>query len=195
MKKLKWTSLALALIVSMGAVSCMSTAERERMAEIERIANLEEVLKNELAEQIRSEDAQVYRHEGMLVVSLNEKFLFDGESATLKESYSDRLLKVANILKQAPGKMIRVVGHTAVWDSQTWESSWDLGAQRAVNVVRFLQQQGGLDPEQLVASTLGQYQPIATNSNEPGRQKNRRVEIILMDRNIFDVRYLQEMDR
>lgn len=193
MKKWKWTSLALLLIVSMGAISCMSTAEHARRDEIRRIANLEEVLKNELAEQIRSEDAQVYRYEGMLVVSLNEKFLFDGESATLKESFTDRLLKVANILKQAPEKVIRVVGHTAVWDSQTWASSWDLGAQRAVNVVRFLQEKGGLDPQKLVASTLGQYQPIATNTSEPGRQKNRRVEIILMDRNIFDVRYLQEM--
>jgi chemotaxis protein MotB len=195
MKKWKWIFLAGLVIAAMATTSCMSTPDQAKAIENKRIADLEDSLKKELADQLGSEDAMIYRYKEMLVISLNEKFLFDGESATLRAGSTDRLLRVANILKQEPNKIIRVVGHTAVWKSTTWDSSWELGGLRAVNVVRFLQNRGGISPQQLVASTLGEYQPIATNADEVGRQRNRRVEIILMDADIFDVRDLQRIAR
>jgi chemotaxis protein MotB len=63
-------------------------------------------------------------------------------------------------------------------------TNWELGAARAVNVVRFLQRESGIDPLRLSAVSYGQYRPIATNKTEQGKAKNRRIEIILIDRDL-----------
>lgn len=52
--------------------------------------------------------------------------------------------------------------------------------------MRFLQDEGGVEPERLIASGRGEYSPVAPNDTPEGRQKNRRIEIILMDKNILE---------
>jgi len=196
MKKLTSIIVAVFLAGIAGLVSCVSPAVTSDLAkerEIQRLAEIEASLKKELADLIKSDGIVIYRYENILIVSVNEQFLFDGESATLKDTFAPRLKKLVNILKQVPEKIIRVVGHTAVWTSKKWPSSWDLGAQRSVNVVRFLQEEAGVDPRILIATTRGEYQPFAGNDNEADRQKNRRVEFILMDREIFDTADLQKV--
>ena len=49
-----------------------------------------------------------------------------------------------------------------------------------MNVVRFLQEDAGLDPESLSATGLSEYRPRETNETDEGRQKNRRIEILLV---------------
>jgi chemotaxis protein MotB len=65
-----------------------------------------------------------------------------------------------------------------------YPTNWELGAVRAVNVVRFFQKESGIDPLRMSAVSYGPYRPIASNKSEEGRAKNRRIEIILIDRDL-----------
>jgi len=64
-----------------------------------------------------------------------------------------------------------------------YPTNWELSVARATNVVRFLQDVG-VPPERLVASGRGEYDPVASNDTPEGRQKNRRIEIMLIDQSL-----------
>ena len=59
-------------------------------------------------------------------------------------------------------------------------NNWDLSALRASSVVQVLQNRFGVDPSRLSAAGRGEYRPIADNSTDSGRQRNRRTEIIII---------------
>jgi chemotaxis protein MotB len=59
-------------------------------------------------------------------------------------------------------------------------TNWELSTGRATEVVRYLQETGGIDPHLLSATGYGEYQPVAPNNTEEGKHKNRRIEIILL---------------
>jgi chemotaxis protein MotB len=58
-------------------------------------------------------------------------------------------------------------------------SNWELSTARASAVVRFFQQEGGIQPKRLAARGYSYYRPVVPNDTEKGRQQNRRIEIIL----------------
>jgi chemotaxis protein MotB len=59
-------------------------------------------------------------------------------------------------------------------------TNWELSVARAVAVVRFLQEKGGIQPKRLSARGYSYYRPVAPNESEEGRRQNRRIEIILI---------------
>ena len=63
-------------------------------------------------------------------------------------------------------------------------TNWELSADRATNIVRHLQTLG-LDPSMLVAEAFGQYHPIASNETPEGRRKNRRINIVIEDSDLY----------
>jgi chemotaxis protein MotB len=104
----------------------------------------------------------------------------------LKAGGKDVLKKVGDALKGYENKIIRVVGHTdnvpvAKSLQATFPSNWELSVARATNVVRYLQEVG-VPPERMVPSGRGEYDPVAPNDTPEGRQKNRRIEIMLIDK-------------
>jgi chemotaxis protein MotB len=109
----------------------------------------------------------------------------------LRAEFEPVLRKIAETFARFPDRVIRVEGHTAVAPSR-WRSSWDLGAARAVAVVRFLQEKAGVEPSRLLAISFGEFRPRASNSSEALRQKNRRVELVLVDRPLYQVQELIE---
>jgi chemotaxis protein MotB len=58
-------------------------------------------------------------------------------------------------------------------------TNWELSTARATNVVRFLETEGGIPGDQLVAAGFASYRPAASNQSEAGRRRNRRIEMIL----------------
>jgi chemotaxis protein MotB len=58
-------------------------------------------------------------------------------------------------------------------------NNWDLSALRASSVVQYLQDHYGINPKRLTAGGRGEYNPIATNDTELGKQRNRRTQIII----------------
>jgi flagellar motor protein MotB len=162
--------------------------------EAQRLAAIEKELKEGLADLIAAGEVDVYLFAGVLVININDKFLFDPDSAAVKKEFYPRLTKLAEIFKKVPDRDIRIEGHTASGIPSKWSSSWELGAMRAVNVVRFLQEKAGIDPQRIRAVSLGEYRPLATNKTEDSRKKNRRVSIVLINRDLFDINQLQPVD-
>lgn len=149
----------------------------------------EELVKG-LSSEVEKGQLQVRQYQNMLAVDLAEQVFFDSGRATLKSGGKDVLKKVGAALKGYENKIIRVVGHTddvplAKSLQATFPTNWDLSVARATNVVRFLQEVG-VPPERMVAAGRSQYDPVAPNETPEGRQKNRRIEIMLIDKALAD---------
>lgn len=107
-----------------------------------------------------------------------------GEAAIKPESYKvlDQLIEY--LRTSGDERLIRVEGHADNVEigptlKSRYPSNWELSKARASGVVRYLVEKGGLDSARLSAVGYGDSQPSATNANEEGRTKNRRVEILL----------------
>lgn len=116
-----------------------------------------------------------------VVIHFTDHVLFDTGKAELKPQAREILAVLARELKDLP-QAIRVEGHTdnVPIHNALYPSNWELSAARAVGVVRFLIETGGLDPRRLSAVGYGEYRPIASNETEEGRARNRRVDIVLL---------------
>jgi len=101
--------------------------------------------------------------------------LFETGKATLKPESMEEIQKVADYMKKNPSARFEVQGHT---DNQGSDKVNDpLSQQRAEAVVKALEQQG-VDPFNLRPVGKGSHEPVADNSTDEGRAKNRRVEFI-----------------
>jgi chemotaxis protein MotB len=128
---------------------------------------------------------QVRFRRGRMIVEMPAQVLFPSASATLSEDGSAALREVAGILRNFRNKHFIVAGHTdnipIGGPGAEFDNNWDLSTARAVHVTQALIR-FGLLPRQLVAAGYAEYDPIASNTSPQGRQKNRRIEIILEPR-------------
>ena len=141
-----------------------------------------------LSKEVEKGQLQVRQYKNMLAVDLAEQIFFDSGKATLKKGGKEVLKKVGDALKGYENKIIRVVGHTdnvpvAKSLQTTFPSNWELSVARATNVVRYLQEVG-VPPERMVPTGRAEYDPMAPNDTPEGRQKNRRIEIMLLDKGL-----------
>lgn len=118
---------------------------------------------------------------GTITVTLPNAILFDSGKEILKSATSRELDHIYSVLQQKyAGKPIDVVGHTDTdpIKKSKWKDNWELSAQRALTVARYLIKQG-IDEERIRAVGCGESKPIASNANAAGKAKNRRVEIVV----------------
>ena len=101
--------------------------------------------------------------------------------ATLKTELKTAIAKLAGILLIMPEHRVRIEGHTDSTGSE--EYNLKLSTERAQSVLGFLAEEG-IDDSRLKAVGYGLTRPIAENDTREGRQKNRRVEIIISDQEI-----------
>ena len=116
--------------------------------------------------------------EGGISIILPESLLY--QSGSVDIIHKDMLRKLGQKLKTT-ARSIRVEGHT---DSipvanRSFPSNWELSTQRAVNTVKFLVNECGIDPINLSAAGYGDSRPIASNDSPEGRALNRRVNMIV----------------
>jgi len=121
---------------------------------------------------------------GKLTVNMVDAILFDSGKAEVKPEGQAILQKIISILKDVKDKAIRTEGHTDNVPiigmlAKKYPTNWELSAARAINVTRYLQEQG-IDPAHLSAVAYGEYKPVAANDTPEGKAKNRRIEIILV---------------
>jgi chemotaxis protein MotB len=153
------------------------------LAEIQRA---HDELEKALQEEIKQGEVAINNSEGQLSLDVNEKILFGSGDALLSDKGKEVLKRVGETLIKFPEKVLMIGGHTdAVPISgkliKQFPTNWDLSAARAINVVRFLQDESKIPGERLVAAGYSQYRPTAPNSTPAGRRKNRRIEIALVD--------------
>jgi chemotaxis protein MotB len=158
------------------------TAQKDE--EIGRLRGTYDSLVKNLEGEIAKGQIKVQQIQDRLSVQMVEKVLFDSGKADIKPEGREVLSKVAGVLASVTDKQIRIEGYT---DSvpispalqKQFPTNWELSAQRATTVVRFLQEKGGLDGKILSAVGYGPYRPIADNTTNEGRAENRRIEIVL----------------
>lgn len=130
----------------------------------------------ELQRQIDTLEAEAT--ERGLVLTLGD-VLFATGSAEIQGGTNQNLEKLANFLKQYPERQVLIEGHTDNVGSATFNQT--LSRQRAESVRRFLINRG-IDSSRLSVSGYGFERPVASNDTAMGRQQNRRVEVVIENR-------------
>lgn len=156
------------------------TKLQDELSELER-AKLE--LENRMRNEISDKEVKVEMMERGLVITFVAEVLFDSGKAVLKGDSLNKLEKVSNVLNTTVRELnVGIEGHTdnVPIKYSGWKSNWELSTARALSVVHYLVEEEGLDPTRLSATGYGEYHPIADNSTKEGRQKNRRVEIVIL---------------
>ena len=120
-------------------------------------------------------------HEG-LVISLQEIGFYDSGSATLKPGSLPTVAKIAELLGNRQ-EFIRVEGHTdnVPIHNAAFKSNWDLSTSRATGMIDLLINHFGFQPQRLSAAGYAEYHPIASNSSPETRGQNRRVDIVILN--------------
>jgi chemotaxis protein MotB len=122
---------------------------------------------------------EVHSENGVVYVDMKDNLLYKSGSAKLSEDGKKALANLASVLNEMPKLKVIVVGNTDTMHVKGVADNWSLSTERANGVVRTLVRDYQVDPSRLTAAGQGKFQPIADNSTEEGRAKNRRTEIVL----------------
>lgn len=116
-----------------------------------------------------------------LIIRFTDQVLFDSGKAVIKNEAREIMMSIGKILKESK-KYIRVEGHTdnVPINTSKYPSNWELSTARAVNVVKFFIEDTGISPGSLSAAGYGEYHPIDPNDSSENRQKNRRVDVVIL---------------
>lgn len=147
------------------------------------LAEREAELRLRLEADITNQSAEVVLDGSRLSVRVLDSILFDSGEAGIRPSGQAVLDRLAPVLI-AGEEFVRVEGHTDDIPvgprlNTRYYSNWELSAARASAVVRYFQNRHGMPPERLEAVGRAQYFPAAPGDTPEGRQRNRRVEIVL----------------
>ena len=138
-----------------------------------------------LQKEISSKEVRVTEDKRGIVVSLASDFFFGSGKADFSDSAESVLKKLYGLFSSTPNN-IRIEGHTDDMPiilgsslSQRFPSNWELSSQRAVNVLKFLEQLG-IDRKRLSAAAFADTRAVKPNDSYEGRAYNRRVEIVIL---------------
>lgn len=122
-----------------------------------------------------------------VTIRFADQVFFDLGKADLKPEAIRILDNIAPLLRDLPNP-IRVEGHTDNWPIRTaqFPSNWELSVHRATNVVRYLIEEKGFDPQKLSAVGYAEYRPLRPNDTAENRALNRRVDIVIMNIELWD---------
>ena len=151
--------------------------------------SLNRVLTNNLTrslskEELKEVDVQVLK--GVVYISLADNMLYKSGSYEINDRAEETLGKIAKIIMDYSDYDVLIEGNTDNVPINTTAASmknirnnWDLSALRASSVVQYLINRFGVAPKRLTAGGRGEFNPIASNDTELGRQRNRRTQIII----------------
>lgn len=153
----------------------VSSEENEEFKKIlEQINNF--VKENELEKSIT-----LKLDERGLLIRFLDTVLFDSGKADIKDDAKFIINMISDVIKESD-KSIRVEGHTDNVPINTgkFPSNWELSTARAVNVVKYIIELKDIEPWRISAAGYGEYHPIDTNDTSEGKQRNRRVDIVIL---------------
>lgn len=135
-------------------------------------------------DELKEVDVQVLK--GVVYISLADNMLYQTGSYEVNSRAEQTLSKIAKIISDYKDYDVLVEGNTDDVPINTSNakmknirSNWDLSCLRAASVVQYLQDHFGVNPKRLTAGGRGEYNPIASNDTELGKQRNRRTQIII----------------
>ena len=155
----------------------MEAAEAEQL---EASAELAEQIEEALEEGEIDNMVSLNYTSQFVQLTIQGSILFDSGKVDLKEDALPVVEKVGQILESYAGGTIEIEGHTdniPMGGGGKYANNDELSSGRALTIFYYLTENTTLDPANLVHTGRGQYDPIADNSTDEGRARNRRVEI------------------
>ena len=135
-------------------------------------------------EELKEVDVQVLK--GVVYISLADNMLYKSGSYEVNDRAEQTLSKIAKIITDYKDYDVLIEGNTdnvpintSADKMKNIRNNWDLSCLRAASVVQYLQDRFGVNPKRLTAGGRGEYNPLATNDTELGKQRNRRTQIII----------------
>lgn len=159
----------------------VSLRDREQLQRAERqLGQIAQKLTQALAPLVNQGVITVRRTELWIEVEINSDILFRAGSAALDAGARQTLGKLADVLQDAPNG-VRVEGHTDNMPIATaqYPSNWELSAARAASVVHLFADHG-VQPQRLAMMGYGEFRPRESNAQLEGRNRNRRVMVIIL---------------
>jgi chemotaxis protein MotB len=160
----------------------LDTKLREREEEARKLQETYDGLVADLKKELQAGQVEVQQLRDGLRVNVAQDILFDSGSAALDQGGTSVLGRVATQLKKSSHQIL-VIGHT---DDKPigpalvkqYPTNWELAGARASSVVRLFAE-SGLSSARMLAVSVADTQPVASNKSEGGRARNRRIEIRL----------------
>ena len=130
-------------------------------------------------EELKEVDVKVLK--GVVYISLADNMLYKSGSYEINDRAAETLSKIAKIIMDYKDYDVLIEGNTdnVPINRENIRNNWDLSCLRASSVVQNLQNNYGVNPKRLTAGGRGEFNPIATNNTEAGKQRNRRTQIII----------------
>ena len=130
-------------------------------------------------EELKEVDVKVLK--GVVYISLADNMLYKSGSYEINDRAAETLSKIAKIIMDYKDYDVLIEGNTdnVPINRENIRNNWDLSCLRASSVVQYLQNNYGVHPKRLTAGGRGEFNPIATNNTEAGKQRNRRTQIII----------------
>jgi len=136
-----------------------------------------------LEDEIASGQMEITMQARGLVVSFREAAFFASGEATIAEERMESIGKVASVIRELPNP-VRMEGHTDSIPINTtrFPSNWELASARSIAMLRLFSERYGVSNEQLSIAAYAENAPVDSNETAEGRARNRRVDIILLNK-------------
>ena len=160
-------------------------------SELSALEKAQRDLENRLKNEINDKEVKVEMLEKGLTITFVSEVLFNSGKADLRKDSLAKINKVAKVLNTTVRDLnVGVEGHTdnVPIKKSGWKSNWELSSARALSVLDHLTKVNGVAPDRLAVTGYGEYRPVATNNTKEGRQKNRRVEIVILPETFMEGR-------
>jgi len=166
-----------------GKSSRVAELESKLAAQDKNLKKLKDSLSKALFE-FEGKGLTVEQKNGKVYVSMENKLLFPSGSWTVSNEGKNAVQQLADVLAKNDDISILIEGHT---DNDKVvgnlgggiTNNWDLSTKRATAIVNIIEQTSGIDKKNLTAAGRSEFAPIASNSSNEGKGKNRRIEVIL----------------
>jgi chemotaxis protein MotB len=124
---------------------------------------------------------EVKTRNGNMVVAMSSDVLFPPGSVELKPAAVDAIRELAKTIATLKGRRFQVIGHSDSTPIKTeqFPSNWELSTARALQVVKVMIE-AGVPPSMVIAAGAAEFDPVAPNKDARRKEKNRRIEVVLM---------------
>ena len=140
-------------------------------------------LKSQLAQELDMGKVQLMVDSRGIVISLREKAFFPSGGEEVSPEAHGSIGKIAAVLRDLPNA-IRLEGHTDSRPIKTsqFRNNWELSSARAISVLMLLETKYGIPSKRFAVAGYADNAPVAGNDEDEGRARNRRVDIVIMDK-------------
>lgn len=146
----------------------------------EKQAQVEKIIRENLSQ---SKSVKLLKSDKGLIIRVNNKVLFDEGSAEIKPQAQKTLDEITKALTKIKNPVI-IEGHTdsTPIKNAKYPSNWELSTARSTNIISYIMKHSKVSPKRLCAVGYGEYMPTGDNTTISGRNLNRRVDIIVLEK-------------